>query len=71
MMVIGNSFGGWAATEMTLRDNEHRIASVVLLYATGMRPDRADQITDIADWPRRTSANSPSTIRRCAPNRAQ
>ncbi|MDT4994656.1 MAG: hypothetical protein QOH97_4548 [Actinoplanes sp.] len=51
MMVIGNSFGGWVAAEMSLRDIDRRIASMVLLNATGIRPDRADQITDIRQLP--------------------
>jgi pimeloyl-ACP methyl ester carboxylesterase len=51
MMVIGNSFGGWVASEIALRDLDHRVASLVLLNATGIRPDRADQITDIRQLP--------------------
>ena len=51
VMVIGNSFGGWIAAEMALRDIGHRLDSIVLLNATGIRPDRADQITDIRQVP--------------------
>jgi pimeloyl-ACP methyl ester carboxylesterase len=51
VMVIGNSFGGWVGAEMTLRDIDRRIASLVLLNATGIRPDRADQIVDIRQLP--------------------
>jgi pimeloyl-ACP methyl ester carboxylesterase len=51
MMVIGNSFGGWIAAEMALRDIDRRIASLVLLNATGIRPDGADQIVDIRQLP--------------------
>jgi pimeloyl-ACP methyl ester carboxylesterase len=51
MMVIGNSFGGWVTAEMTLRDIDRRIASVVLLNATGIRPDRPNQIVDIRQLP--------------------
>jgi pimeloyl-ACP methyl ester carboxylesterase len=51
VMVIGNSFGGWVTAEMALRDIDRRIASVVLLNATGIRPDSADQIVDIRQLP--------------------
>lgn len=47
VMVIGNSLGGWVASEMALRDIEGRVASVVLLNATGIRPDSAAHVTDI------------------------
>lgn len=51
VMVIGNSFGGWTTSEMTLRDIDRRIASVVLLNATGVRPDQAGQIVDVRQLP--------------------
>ena len=38
VMVIGNSFGGWISSEMTLRDIDHRLDAMVLLNATGIRP---------------------------------
>jgi len=69
MMVIGNSFGGWVAAEMALRDIDRRIASLVLLNATGIRPDGADQIVDIRQLPPSAVASSPSTTRRYAPTR--
>ena len=51
VMVIGNSFGGWVAAETVLRDIDHRIGSMVLLNATGIRPDHAGQVTDIRQLP--------------------
>jgi len=51
LMVIGNSFGGWVAAEMALRDIDRRITSLVLLNATGIRPDSPDQIVDIRQLP--------------------
>lgn len=47
VMVIGNSIGGWIASEMALRDINGRVKSVVLINATGIRPDRPGQVTDI------------------------
>jgi pimeloyl-ACP methyl ester carboxylesterase len=47
VMVIGNSIGGWIAAEMALRDIQGRVKSLVLLNANGIRPDSADQVTDI------------------------
>jgi pimeloyl-ACP methyl ester carboxylesterase len=47
VMVIGNSVGGWIASEMALRDIDGRVTSLVLLNATGIRPDDPAQITDI------------------------
>jgi pimeloyl-ACP methyl ester carboxylesterase len=47
VMVIGNSIGGWIASEIALRDIEGRVKSMVLINATGIRPDRPDQVTDI------------------------
>ncbi len=35
-MVIGNSVGGWIASEMALRDNHGRLAALVLLNAVGI-----------------------------------
>lgn len=51
VMVIGNSFGGWVAAEMALRDIDRRITSLVLLNATGIRPDHAGQVVDIRQLP--------------------
>jgi pimeloyl-ACP methyl ester carboxylesterase len=47
VMVMGNSVGGWIAAEMALRDIDGRVASMVLLNATGVRPDDPAHITDI------------------------
>jgi pimeloyl-ACP methyl ester carboxylesterase len=47
VMVIGNSVGGWIASEMALRDIHHQVGSLVLLNAIGIRPDNAEQLTDI------------------------
>ena len=51
VMVIGNSLGGWIASEMALRDIHGRIKSLVLLNGTGIRPDSAGQVTDIRTLP--------------------
>jgi pimeloyl-ACP methyl ester carboxylesterase len=51
VMVIGNSVGGWIASEMALHDIGGRVASVVLLNATGIRPDHPAQVTDIRNLP--------------------
>ncbi|MCO5999541.1 alpha/beta fold hydrolase [Actinoallomurus rhizosphaericola] len=45
--VIGNSMGGWVASEMALRDIGGRVEALVLLNATGIRPDDGTQVTDI------------------------
>ena len=47
VMVIGNSLGGWIASEMALRDIKGRVKSIVLINATGIRPDHANQIVDV------------------------
>jgi pimeloyl-ACP methyl ester carboxylesterase len=47
VMVLGNSLGGWIASEMALRDNHNRIGAVVLLNAVGIRAYRAkNQVVD-------------------------
>jgi pimeloyl-ACP methyl ester carboxylesterase len=51
VMVIGNSVGGWIASELALRDIDGRAMSLVLLNGTGVRPDNAAQITDIRALP--------------------
>src|ERR1700722_367248 len=51
VMVIGNSIGGWIASEMALRDIHGRVKSMVLLNSNGIRPDSAAQITDIRGLP--------------------
>jgi pimeloyl-ACP methyl ester carboxylesterase len=47
VMVIGNSLGGWIAAEMALRDIKGRVKSIVLINATGIRPDADGQIVDV------------------------
>jgi pimeloyl-ACP methyl ester carboxylesterase len=51
VMVIGNSVGGWVAAEMALRDIDGRVRSLVLLNATGIRPDSPSEVTDIRSLP--------------------
>ena len=51
VMVIGNSIGGWIASEMALRDIHGRVTSLVLLNANGIRPDSPAQVTDIRGLP--------------------
>jgi len=51
VMVIGNSVGGWIASEMALRDIDGRVKSIVLLNAVGIRPDNATQLVDIRTLP--------------------
>lgn len=48
VMVIGNSVGGWIASEMALRDNHQRIGAVVLLNACGIHAHREEnRIVDV------------------------
>ena len=51
VLVLGNSLGGWIASEMALRDIKGRIKSIVLINATGIRPDEANQIVDVRPLP--------------------
>ncbi|MFC1433763.1 alpha/beta fold hydrolase [Streptacidiphilus sp. N1-3] len=48
VMVLGSSIGGWIATEMGLRDNRARISALVLLAATGVKPEAPLEIADPA-----------------------
>jgi pimeloyl-ACP methyl ester carboxylesterase len=48
VMVIGSSIGGWVAIEMSLRDNRRRMTSLVLLGATGIKPEPPLEIADPA-----------------------
>jgi pimeloyl-ACP methyl ester carboxylesterase len=48
VMVLGNSIGGWIAAEMGLRDNHSRISALVLLAATGIKPEAPLAIADPA-----------------------
>ena len=48
VMVVGSSIGGWIASEMGLRDNRSRISALVLLGATGIRPEAPLEIADPA-----------------------
>jgi len=45
-MVIGNSFGGWIAAEMALRDTRGRIGALTLLNALGVQPGNENDIID-------------------------
>lgn len=48
VMVIGNSVGGWIASEMALRDNHTRIGAVVLLNAVGIHAYREEnRVVDV------------------------
>jgi pimeloyl-ACP methyl ester carboxylesterase len=48
VMVIGNSVGGWIASEMALRDNHQRIGAVVLINACGIHAFKPEnQIVDV------------------------
>jgi len=48
VMVIGNSVGGWIASEMALRDNHGRIGAVVLMNACGIHAVREEnRIIDV------------------------
>lgn len=51
VMVIGNSLGGWIASEMALRDIKGRVKAIVLINATGIRPDDVNQIVDVRTLP--------------------
>jgi len=46
VMVLGNSIGGWIASEMALRDTRGRISALVLLNAVGIRGRGEDQVVD-------------------------
>ncbi|MDX6314656.1 MAG: hypothetical protein QOF44_4120, partial [Streptomyces sp.] len=48
VMVAGSSVGGWIASEMGLRDNRGRISALVLLGATGIKPEPPLEIADPA-----------------------
>ncbi|HWG28269.1 alpha/beta hydrolase [Actinospica sp.] len=48
VMVIGNSIGGWIASEMALRDNRGRLGAVVLVNAVGIHAYRKEnQVVDV------------------------
>jgi pimeloyl-ACP methyl ester carboxylesterase len=48
VMVIGNSVGGWIASEMALRDNHRRLGAVVLVNAVGIHAVKEEnQVVDI------------------------
>ena len=50
VMVIGNSIGGWIASEMALRDNHKRLGAVVLVNAVGIHAIKPEnQIVDIRE----------------------
>jgi pimeloyl-ACP methyl ester carboxylesterase len=48
VMVLGNSLGGWIASEMGLRDNRGRITALVLMNAVGIEPPFPLEIADPA-----------------------
>jgi pimeloyl-ACP methyl ester carboxylesterase len=48
VMVLGSSVGGWIAAEMGLLDNRGRISALVLLGATGIKPEPPLEIADPA-----------------------
>jgi len=48
VMVLGNSLGGWIASEMGLRDNRGRISALVLMNAVGIEPPFPLEIADPA-----------------------
>lgn len=46
--VVGNSVGGWIASEMALRDNHHRIGALVLINAVGIHAYKQEnRIVDV------------------------
>ena len=48
VMVVGNSVGGWVASEMALRDNHGRIGAVVLMNAVGIHAHLPkNQVVDV------------------------
>jgi pimeloyl-ACP methyl ester carboxylesterase len=48
VMVIGNSVGGWIASEMALRDNHGRVGAVVLINGVGIHAYRQEnQVLDV------------------------
>ena len=48
VMVIGNSVGGWIASEMALRDNHGRLGAVVLVNAVGIHAVKVqNQVVDV------------------------
>ncbi len=49
VMVLGNSIGGWIATEMGVLDNHSRIQALVLLASTGITPEPPLKIADPAE----------------------
>ena len=51
VMVVGNSLGGWIASEMAARDTQGRIGALTLLNALGIEPDSADDLVDVRTVP--------------------
>jgi pimeloyl-ACP methyl ester carboxylesterase len=48
VMVIGNSIGGWIASEMALRDNHGRLGALVLMNAVGIHAHLPqNQVVDV------------------------
>jgi pimeloyl-ACP methyl ester carboxylesterase len=48
VMVLGNSIGGWIASEMAVRDNHAAVKALVLLAAVGIEPEFPLEIADPA-----------------------
>ncbi|MTD59617.1 alpha/beta fold hydrolase [Amycolatopsis pithecellobii] len=46
VLVIGNSIGGWIASEMAVRDNHQRIGGLALFNAVGIQPGHPDEIAE-------------------------
>ena len=51
VMVVGNSLGGWIASEMAARDTQGRIGALTLLNALGIEPDSEDDLVDVRTVP--------------------
>jgi pimeloyl-ACP methyl ester carboxylesterase len=49
VLVAGSSVGGWIAAEMGLRDNHGRITALILLGATGIKPEPPLEIANPAN----------------------
>ncbi|MBP2471605.1 pimeloyl-ACP methyl ester carboxylesterase [Crossiella equi] len=49
VLVVGNSIGGWIASEMAVRDNHRRVRGLVLLNAVGIPPEFEGQVVHAGD----------------------
>jgi pimeloyl-ACP methyl ester carboxylesterase len=50
-VTIGNSMGGWIASEMALHDTQQRIGGLVLINAVGIDTDGIAKIVDVRELP--------------------